>query len=232
MILIGLLRILFCTIPLNAQDTLFHSNGVVKEIFTANKYGVKDGPIKYFDEQGRLRRTGIFETGEMVGQWKSYHANGQLEEVCQYESYSFHSSHKIGQDTLYYENGQLYQTLNFKKGKLHGVHKWFHKNGQLDFVHHYKDGESVGKWKEYYENGQLSKIEKYSNKGEPIGKWKQYYENGRLEWAGRWWKSEKVGKWKYFYDDGRLKRTIYQIREIEQCYNKLGQKINCSQLEW
>lgn len=232
MILIGLLRILFCTIPLNAQDTLFHSNGVVKEIFTVNKYGVKEGPIKYFDEQGRLRRTGFFETGEMVGQWKSYHSNGQLEEVCQYELFSFHNSRKVGQNILYYENGQLYQILNYKNGKLHGVWKWFNQNGQLHFIEYNKDGETVGKRKEWYDNGKLYSIEKYTRKGEARGKWKKYYENGKLKMKGRWRKDFEVGTWKYFYESGELKRTLCQLTGKETCYDIRRHKINCSELDW
>jgi antitoxin component YwqK of YwqJK toxin-antitoxin module len=212
---------------LNAQDTAFYSNGVVKEIFKLNMNGVKDGPTKYFDELGRIRETGFYEIGEKVGEWRSYYTNGQIEEVCYYESFLFHYSRKVGPDTLYYEDGQLYEILNWKNGKLHGMRKWFHQNGQLWFIHHYKDGEYVGKWKWYYVNGNLEKIERYSQKGQANGKWKKYYENGKIAQKSRWRNDLEVGIWKYYYENGKLKRTQSQMTGKEQCYDRRRHKINC-----
>jgi antitoxin component YwqK of YwqJK toxin-antitoxin module len=150
---------------LNAQDTTFYRNGMVKEIVMTNANGVKHGPMKFFDEQGKLQRTGHYIDGEAIGEWKTYYPNGQVERSWFYEYYSFHNSRETGQITSYFKNGQIQYTYFQRNGKMHGVYKYYHENGQLYWLDYYKDGENVGKWKEYYESGQLSRIQKYSRKG-------------------------------------------------------------------
>jgi antitoxin component YwqK of YwqJK toxin-antitoxin module len=196
-----------------------------------NANGIKHGPTKHIDKQGRLLRTGHYENGEAIGEWKLFYPDGQVERSWQYEYDSFHNSRETGQITSYFENGQIRLTYYIRNGKMHGVYRYYHQNGQLNWLHYYKDGEKVGKWKDYYESGQLYRIEKYSQKGEARGKWKWYHKNGKLSNTGRWRKNFEVGKWKSFDANGRLRRTECKLTGKEKCFDQRRRKIPCRQLD-
>jgi antitoxin component YwqK of YwqJK toxin-antitoxin module len=227
-IIILLLEALTISFSLNAQDTIIYPNGV-KEIVMTNANGIKHGPTRHFDKEGHLLRTGQYENGEAIGEWKLYYPNGQVEKIWNYEYYSFHNSRETGQITSYFKNGQVQETYYLRNGKMHGAYKYYHQNGQLYWIRFYKDGENIGKWRDYYESGQLHNIEKYSKKGEARGKWKWYYENGKRKSTGRWRNNFQVGKWKYFDQHGRLKRTECQLTGKVQCYDRRRHKITCRQ---
>ncbi len=57
----------------------------------------------------------------MEGEFKSYHNNGQLNEICNYVGEKIEGEYKE-----YYDNGQLYFVCNYINGEIKGEYKRYH----------------------------------------------------------------------------------------------------------
>ena len=93
---------------------------------------------------------GDYKDGEKDGPWKFYFDNGQL--ICE-ENYV--KGKREGLSKTYQENGNLSQEGNYKNDNQDGFWKWYHENGQVEREGNIKDDKQDGVWKDYYENGQL-----------------------------------------------------------------------------
>ncbi len=82
---------------------------------------------------------------KLKGEYKSYHNNGQLNEICNYNN-----GKRDGEYKKYHKNCQLCEICNYING-LKGECKSYYLNGLK------------GECKSYYLNGQLEKIYNYKN---------------------------------------------------------------------
>jgi antitoxin component YwqK of YwqJK toxin-antitoxin module len=69
------------------------------------------------------------EFGQIQGEFKSWHKNGQPRIHCYFVDGKVHGEYK-----QWYPNGQLERHCYYVDGKLHGEYKWWNENGQL-FLH-------------------------------------------------------------------------------------------------
>lgn len=93
---------------------------------------------------------------------------------------------KNGSFKSYHENGKVKSIENYNNGKKHGVCKYYYDNGVLKCEESYNDnGLKDGEFKSFYKNGQLESRYTYMN-GEKHGIYKEYNEEGKLIEEGRY----------------------------------------------
>ena len=111
----------------------------------------KNGPFKWYHENGQLMIEVTFKDGERDGPYKEY----------------------------YYFGGQLRLEGTYKDDKLDGPYKYYYPYGELKEEGTHKDGEKNGPFKSYQENGQLRQEGTYKD-GQRDGTFTIYYDNGQL----------------------------------------------------
>jgi len=131
--------------------------------------------------------SGNFINGKRIGEWLTFHENGQLEEIGNFED-----GNKDGSWTTYHVNGQLRSKGNYKYDKMDGFWEFYYKNGQLSNKGNYDNGEREdGHWEFYYDNGQLWSRGNYKD-GKMDGFWYSYNEDGLVDkWTGVYRKDVK-----------------------------------------
>jgi antitoxin component YwqK of YwqJK toxin-antitoxin module len=90
------------------------------------------------------------DKGELHGQYRTWHTNGQLFIERNFINGLFH-----GLCRIWYENGQSYNEATYKDGLRHGLYREWYSNGQLWMECTYINDKRDGLFRSWYENGQL-----------------------------------------------------------------------------
>lgn len=181
---------------------------------------VKAEREKFDIEKGIL----YFEHELFSGTAVKYHADGEIEESCEYdegkkngeyseyyrnpkgqikEEGNFVDNEKDGKWTKYYENGKVELAKVFVAGKYDGKYESFYDNGQLKYTVTYKLGEKSGIEKSFFENGKLEEISVYKS-GQKQGICKTFFDNGKLRSIGNYINGNRAGIYKEFDQQGKL----------------------------
>jgi antitoxin component YwqK of YwqJK toxin-antitoxin module len=132
-----------------------YPNGKLKETYTVNKTGEKDGPYQLYSENGVLKEESTYKNGLFIGKRK-----------------------------LFYDDGTLEIEENYIDGGiLEGPYKSYHTNGKLQAEKIYVNNILSGLIKVYYPNGQIKEEVTVSNNNEN-GPFTEYYQNGKVHWKG------------------------------------------------
>ena len=116
-----------------------------------------------------------FKKGEMAGEYRAWHKNGQVAESGTYVGDSREGSFKTfdGKGTVLTEE-------SYKQGKVHGRSRVWFPSGQLmvdaSFVNGVRDGHAVT----FYANGNKRTEGSFRN-NKHHGKWQGWYEDGTLK---------------------------------------------------
>ena len=131
----------------------YHPTGVLEsEVFVIN--GKKNGEYKSYwedscfsrhknmsstDSFGQLMEIVLYIDDKEIGEYKSYHRNGQLREIFSYinncELSSTNSLCKInGKYKRYYDTGQLSYIWSYINGVKNGESKSFYPDGELEEI--------------------------------------------------------------------------------------------------
>lgn len=148
---------------------------VARKQWCALPDGTQHGPsIRYYGN-GEVMVRAQFEKGEMTGDYRAWHKNGQVAEAGQYED-----DEREGTFRTYAGDGTVLTEETYKNGKVHGKSRVWFPNGQLmvdaSFVNGVRDGPAVT----YYENGNKRTEGSFRN-NKHHGKWQGWYEDGTLE---------------------------------------------------
>lgn len=203
----------------------YYENGQLRKKGLYSKYysellkqnqSVRTGEWKSYHENGKLWIVSNYnDKGQFIGEHKVYHSNGQIAEEGIYELYdSGHVTGKAGMWKYYHENGQVKSIENYSKpGRKEGEVEEFYENGKIKSVAKYEDGKRIS-FREYYESGQLS----LTVLPEDEGKWKYFYRNGKLKEVGAFVELTKYkqGEWKSYHENGQLaKEEIYYVDKLD-----------------
>ena len=128
----------------------YYDNGKLKhEAFYIN--GKIEGNAKYYYNTGRLQREEYYENGIRKGIWKSYYNSGKIEFVQPFNEFGQYHGKLIS----YYENGQirLMQELENGINKDGSTYKAWFENGDLDSELIFKNGIIISRknWNSYGE---------------------------------------------------------------------------------
>lgn len=152
-----------------------------------------NGVFKDYYESGALKTEGQFKYGKRIGQWKSFHNNGQISRL-----YSYNEGKRNKTYRSYYKDG----TLKSKTEKVDGEYlgTGYYENGALKYTRELE----TGYYKDYFESGAI-KTEANYFEYDLVGQWKRYYLNGQLEWLVTYKKGYREGLYKQYYESGDIK---------------------------
>ena len=178
----------------------YYTNGKIKERFTAVQ-GEKNGPAKYWDEDGRLIFEGTLSPSTNDGYDELYEDmfNEELEYVA------------TGHVWQYDDDGNVESEWYLKEGKKSGKSKSFEK-GKLKSEQTYVDGEANGFYKSYYDNGQIQ-YDLILKNDKPEGQYKEYLENGTLIADGTMHEWKFSGMRKIYNEYDSTITAIYNFKE-------------------
>ena len=113
---------------------------------------------KEADDFWNIRFATYSSEGEPLrhGEWKTWHANGQLEISGQYER-----DQKVGKFVNYYASGQIAAQGTYRNDKHEGDWVWWHANGQKKVSGTCREGALIGDWRWWDEGGHLAKRESH-----------------------------------------------------------------------
>jgi antitoxin component YwqK of YwqJK toxin-antitoxin module len=181
------------------------NNGLKQEYYDNNQlqgeYTLKDGELhgalKTYHKNGKLHVVGNFNNGKKNGVFKTFDEYGDL-----VEEYSYLNGELSGPFKEYHYNGKLAKSGNHKNGEEDGWIREYNLSGILVDEYFLKDGAINGNNKEYYDNGVLKKDLNFLN-GELHGICKEYDENGTLvsEYYAEFGKYHGVVK---VFEDGKI----------------------------
>ncbi len=180
----------------------------------------KEGEWKYYTDNGVLTLVENYNTdGQLHGELKSYHINGQLKRHTTYKNDTLQ-----GYDVEYYDNGTIREHGYNWNGKSYGTWKKYYKDGTPSSVVFYVNGRYNGPQYWYNEAGELYMIEYYDMslllKSEnfnsdsviykthiverPNGAAVRHYPNGQKKYEIPLAGDEFQGKAKWWYGTGQI----------------------------
>ncbi|MFT6844298.1 MAG: antitoxin component YwqK of YwqJK toxin-antitoxin module [Flavobacteriales bacterium] len=160
----------------------YYPNATVKSSGSYSN-GNKVGIWRYFDEQGNITSSEVYERGFLLGE-------GIVDEQGYYQGYWKH----------YYDTGELLSEGHYIDGKKDKLWKYYFLDGKIEQQGYYRVGKTTGDWILYYQNGAIKRKEEYSNdleEGEMIA----YDEQGAIIAKGMYIEGEKDGEWYYKLND-------------------------------
>lgn len=175
----------------------FYEDGRIKSVqFT--KEDILNGPSVFYDQQGKVVASSIFENGLREGESQLYYATGQPFAHLRYkqglleglQEYFYVNGNKKtvmhchqglldGKVTLYYPGGQLKRELDFSQDKHHGYDKMWNREGMLIQESEYRHDIPIGIARKWYDNGNLQRLVMYDSTSNAyeIHRWN---ENGQI----------------------------------------------------
>ena len=213
-----------------------YNKGILLAEGITDEQGRRQGPWKFFYEDGELRSEGSYKDNLRVGKWKYYFLDGKIEQEGRYAN-----DNPDGTWIWYFDNGQVrkeqeyvrgledgnsveydYEGKIITKGKyVEGMKEgeWFFELGDYREEGTYYDDERTGTWKHFYAlDGTLKFKGDYQN-GLEEGKHVWYYPNGRIDQQGSYKSGLKNGIWEFFNESGNKYLTIQYRMGVEIKYN-------------
>jgi antitoxin component YwqK of YwqJK toxin-antitoxin module len=195
----------------NLTETVFYVNGIAHGPGTQHamhngqpyvsarfhwENGLEHGRRESYAPEGNLLEQGEFVQGEKVGEWKYFHANGQLMYTETYQDGKlWHLSPMV---TL---RGESRPQGTFFEGE--GFRKLLGPNGELVSEGPYQQGKANGLWKAYHPSGALQ-AQGLMQQGEKQGSWEYFYPNGKIEVRGEYQAGQATGTWSFYNKKGKL----------------------------
>lgn len=187
----------------NYVSTKLQAIGVLKD-------GKGFGPWEFYSEAGRLKSIGEFSEGEVNdGRWEWYHRDGTLKEFAYYQKGNLEGENKV-----YHDNGQLYIHANYKNNLLEGQYLQYNRFGALIQDKFFKKGNLDGTYKSYFIVGEeaLEFLLEYKNDSIE-GKGVEYYSNGKVYQEG-FYKNGKVTLEKKYFINGVVSEEINYTNNV------------------
>ena len=184
-----------------------------------DKNGLKQGPWKFYYDNGILKLEGAYVNDKRHGFFKEYSREGNLLSIEKYINDELQRDvpelRSLDVKTDYYPDGKVKIVASFNRGVPEGLRREYNKDGTIAQCYLYKEGEIVAKgivnedgtkqgdWIELYDDKTKKAEGKYQD-GKKVGLWKYYHKNGKLEQQGMYnAKGNYDGEWKWFYDTGK-----------------------------
>ncbi len=167
--------ILFSACAADEVTTTF-DDGSIKEVFSVNKEGQKDGVYKLFREDGTLYEESNYSNDQLNGLRRVYFPDGvqvEIEELYDHDVME-------GEHLVYYPSGSKLIEVNFTEGKMNGLLTKYFEDGNVQETVTFVDNVEMGAFKEYYANGQVQWEGSFLNGDTEFGLLKQFDESGEL----------------------------------------------------
>lgn len=121
---------------------------------------IKNGPIRTYSDNGKLKTLVNYKQGKKEGISYLYHEDG---ETVQLEM-PYVNDERQGTSKKYYTNGNLYAATPYENDKLHGVRKTYYRNGNLKASIPYRHGYPGTGLQEYFTDGSKKELPKITHR--------------------------------------------------------------------
>jgi len=159
----------------------------VKILSNFNKQRPQDGGwrydgryIEYYaptseGEPGAKFAEGSYQDDQREGEWKFWHANGQVAKEVTYKDNLLHGSWLV-----YRKDGTTKRRESYQAGKPHGPWAEFSEDGKVKIAEYeYKDGSRHGKFTARYDDGTVREVAHFVD-GRRHGERTLYHPNGQI----------------------------------------------------
>ena len=128
--------------------------------------------LEYY-ANGYVNSEGDFNMNKPDGEWKSYHKNGRILSIINYDNgellninaWDLDSNQTIidgtGTMSLFNINGVLLSQVEYKNSKAHGKWIYYYDNGNIQSELYYDLGKAIGTWFFYKKDGTVQRKKKY-----------------------------------------------------------------------
>jgi antitoxin component YwqK of YwqJK toxin-antitoxin module len=120
------------------------------------------------------------EAGKMVGTWRTWHRNGQLQMEQPYQD-----GKRQGKSLHWNADGVVTMEAHFEVGLATGIWHWYYDNGSPGWRAVYRNGEREDAYVRWHQNGTVY-IEGFYVAGQRNGLWQTHDSHGRIERIERW----------------------------------------------
>lgn len=141
--------------------------------------------------------SGRIEDGLRVGEWVSWHENGEKDSSVQYEK------GKISHLIRWHPNGVKGLESTYNEGRPHGQRLAWYENGTQQSVTNYVDGQVEGERKLWDLKGHLLLSAEYQS-GKRHGATVWWYDNGQKRWETHYEEEARTGTWSQWDREGEL----------------------------
>lgn len=168
-------------------------------------HGRKEGPVRFFAEDGTLTTTGAYVDDSRHGAWITTGPQGDTVSIVQ-----FNHGRKNGLQAYWADNGQLLRIEEFAAGAPHGTLYRFFADGSPRQITSYIHGEAEGPYLEWYKVDSTSVALTFGqfHAAERTGHWTWFYGNGRPARHGGYVDGKPTGTWCFWKPDGRLAKVM------------------------
>lgn len=212
----------------NGKKTDYYDDYTVKLEYSLLN-GKLNGPFKFYDEKGNIKKSGNYSNGFLSGKTIEYDEDGQRT-----AEYIMNNSKKNGLFT-YYEDNKVSYTRNYKDDVENGLYTGFYYDDatnklSLKEIGQYVNDEKNGNWKMNYLDGTTEKTLSYTNylKGIKEGQFQDVKGDSLI--VGNYKADELSGTYKVYLDikksmvGGIINTNIPELTLIEEGQYSTGKK--------
>lgn len=211
-----ILVILFLVIPLFALSQINQTDG----------NGLRQGFWQKQQPNGRLMYEGNFKDGKPVGEWKRFHAGGQVKAIIKYQTDSdsaftqlfdewgkkvaegMYLNEKKSGSWIYFSENRKVADEKFQDGDKHGKSHKYYETGEVWDETDWFQGKQEGNYRVFFKHGEPFFQCKMSN-NQRNGLCMTYFQNGRVELEANYKNGLRHGEWKYFDEQGNYRYSLY-----------------------
>ena len=139
------------------------------------KTKIKNGFYRLYHENGSLSMEMYYKNGKLHGEERSYHPNGQLQNIANSVMGSYEGPFKY-----WYATGTLYQEGNYINNNIEGDLKTYYPNGILKEIVFFSKSVENGPYTFYHQNAKLKEEGFFLNGPNLEGTIKQYNDEALL----------------------------------------------------
>jgi antitoxin component YwqK of YwqJK toxin-antitoxin module len=136
----------------------YYDNGILKEEYSLNSDGKKEGHYKFYYPNGGIKKKGVYINQQLDGEYIEYFNNSNT-----YFIENFNNGVQEGEYKKYFNNGQLKIKSNYENNQLNGDYISYHQNGNVNIIAKYKNNKKIDIEKEHDIQGALIKTTDWSN---------------------------------------------------------------------
>jgi uncharacterized protein len=143
----------------------YHNNKKIRERGYQTTAGLQHGLWHTYYENGNKQSEGVYDNGQMSGEWKFWYENSQIR-IHQF----FWEGKPHGTYRRYDASGVLLEMGLYSHGKKEGLWTYYLPKGESQSGH-YRDDKKNGRWTYSYTDGVELSI--WFNHGEATGEWSE-----------------------------------------------------------
>ncbi len=196
------------------------------QINQTDSNGLRHGLWKKQQPNGKLMYEGSFRDGKPVGEWKRFHAGGQVKAIINYKVDSDSAFSQLFDEAgkkvaegnyvnqvkegnwVYFSGTRKIAEEQFKLGLKNGVSKKYYDTGELMEKADWVNNMQEGNYQIYFKTGEPY-LQCKMNLNQRNGLCLVHSQKGKLEMEANYINNLRHGEWKYYDESGKF---LYSLK--------------------